>query len=176
MFPSYTWNRAGALTSEKYPSNRVVTTGYDGANRPNSLASGATTYLSGLAYAPHGAPASYLYNNNLMNRTQSFNNRLQPTDMRDWPTSAGSNGFLLDLGYTYGGGTSVTVYLNGQSQTGSLSSAIPLNTALTGSRQSAIGSATAPGYFYFPGLIDDVRIYSRVLSAAEIQALYNAGK
>jgi hypothetical protein len=30
--------------------------------------------------------------------------------------------------------------------------------------------------YYFPGLIDDVRIYNRALSAAEIQALYNAEK
>jgi hypothetical protein len=29
---------------------------------------------------------------------------------------------------------------------------------------------------YFPGLIDDVRIYNRALSAAEIQAIYNAEK
>jgi len=29
---------------------------------------------------------------------------------------------------------------------------------------------------YFPGLIDDVRIYNRALSAAEIQVLYNGGK
>jgi hypothetical protein len=29
---------------------------------------------------------------------------------------------------------------------------------------------------FFPGLIDDVRIYNRALSAAEIQAIYNTGK
>ena len=33
------------------------------------------------------------------------------------------------------------------------------------------------GYLsYFPGLIDDVRIYNRALSASEIQAMYNGGK
>lgn len=32
------------------------------------------------------------------------------------------------------------------------------------------------GVQYFPGLIDDLRIYNRALSAAEIQALYNAQK
>jgi hypothetical protein len=31
-------------------------------------------------------------------------------------------------------------------------------------------------YAYFNGLIDDVRIYNRALSPAEIQALYNAQK
>ncbi|MEK7574083.1 MAG: LamG-like jellyroll fold domain-containing protein [Patescibacteria group bacterium] len=29
---------------------------------------------------------------------------------------------------------------------------------------------------YFPGIIDDVRIYNRALSAAEILAIYNATK
>jgi hypothetical protein len=32
------------------------------------------------------------------------------------------------------------------------------------------------GHGYFNGLIDDVRIYNRALSAAEIQAIYNATK
>ena len=29
---------------------------------------------------------------------------------------------------------------------------------------------------FFEGLIDDIRIYDRALSAAEIQALYNLGQ
>ena len=100
---SYAWNRAGALTSETYPSSRVVSTGYDGANRPNSLTSGATTYVSSFSYAPHGAPTKYLYANGL-NRAQTFNNRLQPTDMKDWLTTGGAASPLLELAYTYAGG------------------------------------------------------------------------
>ena len=30
--------------------------------------------------------------------------------------------------------------------------------------------------YYLPGLIDDVRIYDRALSADEVQALYNMGQ
>ena len=37
-----------------------------------------------------------------------------------------------------------------------------------------IGSGYNIGYFN--GLIDDVRIYNRALSAAEISAMYNGGK
>ncbi len=33
---------------------------------------------------------------------------------------------------------------------------------------------TCVGNYYFPGLIDDVRVYSRTLTASEIAALYNA--
>jgi hypothetical protein len=32
------------------------------------------------------------------------------------------------------------------------------------------------GTWFFNGLIDNVRIYNRALSAVEIQAMYNAGK
>ena len=35
---SYGYNLAGALTSETHPSGRVVSTGYDGANRPVTVA------------------------------------------------------------------------------------------------------------------------------------------
>jgi hypothetical protein len=41
--------------------------------------------------------------------------------------------------------------------------------------QNAGGQAQQSGS-YFPGLISDVRIYNRALSAAEIQALYSSGK
>ena len=37
-------------------------------------------------------------------------------------------------------------------------------------------SATNEGSYAFNGLIDDVRIYDRALSAEEVQALYNMGQ
>ena len=39
---------------------------------------------------------------------------------------------------------------------------------------ASIGSLT--GAYQFNGLIDDVRIYNRALSAREVWALYNGGK
>jgi hypothetical protein len=38
------------------------------------------------------------------------------------------------------------------------------------------GTGTIPAGNYFNGLMNDVRVYSRVLSAVEVQAEYNAGK
>ncbi|MCP6335936.1 LamG domain-containing protein, partial [Klebsiella pneumoniae] len=35
--------------------------------------------------------------------------------------------------------------------------------------------ADPPGTRYFKGLMDDVRIYNRVIDAAEVTALYNSG-
>lgn len=55
-------------------------------------------------------------------------------------------------------------------------------TASTGTRQDNsavnlyIGNATTGGTRFFPGKIDDVRIYNRALSANEIMQLYNSGK
>jgi YD repeat-containing protein len=45
---TYTYNVAGALTGETYPSGRAVSTGYDGANRPFTVAgvlNGQTGYF-----------------------------------------------------------------------------------------------------------------------------------
>ena len=50
--------RRSPLPATTYPSGRVVTTVYDGANRPSTVTgvlSGARTgYASGVTYAPHG--------------------------------------------------------------------------------------------------------------------------
>jgi YD repeat-containing protein len=77
---SYSYNLAGALTSETYPSGRVVSTGYDGANRPSAvtgmLSAGQTTYASGVTYAPHGGIAGFAMGNGIT-PWFGYNNRLQ---------------------------------------------------------------------------------------------------
>ena len=68
-------------------------------------------------------------------------------------------------------GANTRLYINGQA------TAVSPNTG-------AIANALYPIYIgswlgttdWFNGLIDDVRVYNRALSAAEIQALYNAEK
>src|SRR3989344_1263779 len=47
--------------------------------------------------------------------------------------------------------------------------------ALTGANVVTIGASLGPT-LYFPGIIDDVRIYNRALSASEIKQLYLMGK
>jgi YD repeat-containing protein len=100
----YTYNRAGALTSETYPSGRTVTTGYDGANRPATVAgvlNGQTTnYLTQAGYYPHGAPNFYGYGNNVWPGWQ-YNNRLQQS--ASYATVGnGSNNYLLTLSENWG--------------------------------------------------------------------------
>jgi hypothetical protein len=64
-----------------------------------------------------------------------------------------------------------TLYVNGAIvATGTLSAPVASTYSFT------LGRTTQGGWIDFLGLIDDVRIYNRALSAAEISALYNGGK
>jgi prepilin-type N-terminal cleavage/methylation domain-containing protein len=74
------------------------------------------------------------------------------------------------IAYTYDGSTTITFYWGNQSKTATITAP---NTV--GDAHNFIGEI--PGYEGSPsGLIDDVRVYNRALSAAEVQALYDAEK
>jgi hypothetical protein len=75
------------------------------------------------------------------------------------------------VGYTYNGSESVTLYLNGQSQTELISS--KLNTILPGSG-SVVGEGLS-GIGYFQGSIADVQIYNSVLTQQQISQIYQNG-
>jgi len=64
------------------------------------------------------------------------------------------------------------IYVNGSSQTVTELSA-PTGTADSETNDLAIGY---DGYVDSPGLIDDVRIYNRILSSGEVTQLYNMGR
>ena len=78
---SYAYDLSGALTRETYPSGRVITTGYDGAGRPNAvsgtLGTQQTNYVGSVQYTPHGAPNYYQYGNNVW-PVNTFDNVLRP--------------------------------------------------------------------------------------------------
>ena len=101
---SYGYDLAGSLTSETYPSGRVITTGYDGAERTaqvtGSISGQQTNYLSQLVYAPQGAPTQYCYGNSLC-RQLSYNNRLQLGSTTDMLNNSPSN-TLQSVGYNWG--------------------------------------------------------------------------
>jgi hypothetical protein len=71
-------------------------------------------------------------------------------------------------------GTNLNAYINGVNvYSGQNNNGISPR-AVTHMTIGYCGGISAP--LYFLGSIDDVRIYNRALSAAEIQAMYNAGK
>ena len=83
---AYTYNAAGGLETESYPSTRKVTTCYDQAGRTKSLNGKATpsattttnyTGTGAISYAPHGAMSS-MTRGDTLTETWTYNSRLQP--------------------------------------------------------------------------------------------------
>src|SRR6185503_10601358 len=116
---NYGYNRAGSVTSQKYPSGRIVKSEYDGAGRLAALKNDASgLYYAGAAainpgnriqYSPHGSVSQMLLGNGLWEHT-NFNSRLQSTQIG--LGTANSNSSLLQLDYSYG-----TTNNNGNLQT-----------------------------------------------------------
>jgi RHS repeat-associated protein len=109
----YGYNLAGEMTTETYPSGRIVTTAYDTAGRISGLSglkSGITTqYLNNVSYTAHGAIATAKLGNEKWEHTK-FNNRLQPTEIG--LGISGTDSGILKLEYGYG-----TTTNNGNVQT-----------------------------------------------------------
>ena len=102
---SYDYNFSGALISETYPSGRVVTSGYDGANRPayvgGSWAGATTNYVGNpndpnfwTSYWPHGGIHFYPQANGIFHAS-SFNPRLQQTESYDMLFNDPSHTFFV---------------------------------------------------------------------------------
>jgi len=101
---SYGYDLMGSLTSETYPSGRVITTQYDAAERVSSVAGALTSlqknYLSSITYAPHGAMAAMQMGNNVW-RVYSYNSRLQVQRIEDAVNNDPSQ-VLLDQQFEWG--------------------------------------------------------------------------
>ena len=146
----YNWNLANGLTSETYPSGRVLTTTYDAANRPQAvsgtLGSLTTAYASGVSYAPHGGPAKYEFGNHIW-RTFTYSSRLQPNCWWDAVNDSPS-AYLLTLcpgwGTTNNNGTlqSMTVQAGGP---GPLSSLPTFSTNYSYDNVNRVSSASDSG-------------------------------
>jgi len=106
---SYAYNLASEMTSETYPSGRVVQTEFDGAGRIAGVRNqSASWYYAGAAasdatnrvqYASQGAVSAMKLGNGKWEHT-SFNNRLQPTLIGLGTSTSDSS--LMRLDYTYG--------------------------------------------------------------------------
>jgi len=106
---SYSYDRAGNLKTQTYPSGRTVSVQYDNAGRIAGLRNEvmatyyagavATDDISRIQYSAHGAITDVKLGNGLWEHT-SFNSRLQPTEIGLGVTQ-GSSG-TVRLNYTYG--------------------------------------------------------------------------
>jgi YD repeat-containing protein len=87
--PDYQYDHIGNITSEEYPSGRVVKTSYDEAGRVAGVKNKATglfyvgaaeTDFNRIRYAAHGAPETMKLGNGLWEHT-IFNKQFQPTEI-----------------------------------------------------------------------------------------------
>ena len=67
-------------------------------------------------------------------------------------------------------------YVNGNLDSASKITSRTINTVLSSKFVIGRRNLQASDGMHFNGLIDDVRIYDRALSAEEVQALYNMGQ
>jgi len=96
----YDYDLAGNMTSQKYPSGRVVPVSYDNVGRLSRVGTtGSKVYADSFKYAAHGAIEEMRLGNNLWEHT-SFNSRLQPVRI-SLGTSSGE-GSIMRLDYGYG--------------------------------------------------------------------------
>lgn len=99
---SYAYNLNDGLVQETYPSQRVVSYGYNSAGRVNKVVQGALdspvkTYAGSISYAPQHALASMSLGSNIIAESWQYNFRLQPTQIQ-------ANGATsLTLCYRYSG-------------------------------------------------------------------------
>ena len=113
---AYAYDRAGNLTSQRYPSDRVVDYVYDGAGRIAGAKTGADGWYAGgtgdnaVGYEPHGGVKQLLLGNGLWEQRR-YNVRLQPTQIGLGTTKATGSltatgptptASLLLLDYSYG--------------------------------------------------------------------------
>jgi RHS repeat-associated protein len=73
----YTYWKDGSLDQLTYPSGDVVTYVVKGAGRVTQVTDSSANYVTGAAYAPHGALIGMTNGANIIN-TNAYDNRLQP--------------------------------------------------------------------------------------------------
>lgn len=91
---SFGYDAVGNRTSMTYPSGRVITYGYDFADRPSSAAAGATSIVTSAAYLPFGPLTSIAYGNGTT-KTMSYDARYRPQENK----LTGPAGVLADYLY-----------------------------------------------------------------------------
>jgi RHS repeat-associated protein len=74
---SYQYNYDGSVTSLTYPSGRVVQPAYDAIGRPATVASGTTTYVSGITFNPNFSVSSMTLGNGVTETLTQSPDRLQ---------------------------------------------------------------------------------------------------
>lgn len=94
---SYTYDYAGLLTGETYPSGRAMSYSYDDGGRLSSLGDGTTTFANSFGYAAHGGLITETWGNTSVH-TLAYNRRLQASQVKLTLSST----VLQQYDYSYG--------------------------------------------------------------------------
>jgi RHS repeat-associated protein len=93
---SYGYNVAGELTSEQYPSGRLISYNYDDAGRLSTVVDQTHSFITGAGYTPHGAISSLSLGNQAVQNI-TYNLALQPLSI-----SLTKGSVLSRFDYQYG--------------------------------------------------------------------------
>lgn len=104
---SYTYNHAGMLSGETYPSNRALVYSYDEGGRLSQVSDGTTTFASGFQFADHGGLKSETFGNGMVHALE-YNRRLQASQVKLSQTVGGTTTVLQQYDYGYGTFNSTT--------------------------------------------------------------------
>ena len=96
---SYTYNLAGLLVTETYPSNRALTHTYDNAGRLSQVSDGTTNFFSNLSYGSSGGLLSETWGNGAVHSV-AYNSALQVSQIKLKQSSSGAE--LQRYDYLYG--------------------------------------------------------------------------
>ena len=96
---SYTYNLAGQLATETYPSGRVLTRSYDNAGGLSQISDGTTTFASNFTYSASGGLLSETWGNGAVH-SLSYNSALQVSQIKLKQSSSGPE--LQRYDYLYG--------------------------------------------------------------------------
>jgi RHS repeat-associated protein len=102
---NYSYNLAGMLTSQTYPSGRALSHAYDEGGRLTSIGDGTTTFANSFSYEAHGGLKSETWGNGAVH-SRNYNRRLQPSEVKLKQSATGSE--LQRFNYSYGQVTQAT--------------------------------------------------------------------
>lgn len=110
----YGYNLSGQLTSQKYPSGKIVTTGYDANGRLSGIADAQRTYVSGMQYQGKGNSLSRMTLGNGTTETFTLNDRFQMTGQELTKGSDVLQKYVYGYGQVDANGVLQTTQNNGQ--------------------------------------------------------------
>jgi hypothetical protein len=170
-------------------TSRVATaaTGFPLGNSPRSVfawvywtgAQGSNTYYTVTSYgtALSGGETSILYVYGLSNPAVLYFSSYGSSGVNNFQSALTiSPNTWTFVGYTISaGGTAITIYDNGQSQTGTISS--PVNTVLPATDPADIGmqSNSNPANRQFLGSMANVQVYNTTLDSNQVNGIYMEG-